>query len=207
MKIEINVNVTGFEPLIKSLVASLMGTAAGSNIIPITGNGKGESLPPADNTEKEAPAGTEELTPAQKQKAELSAQIIALGGTPPDKGAVSKFEECLAELQKEKETPAEEKPKEEPEAKPKDKGASLEEVRMLAGFVVRNEADGDKEAGTEAGKEAGKARVAKALKEVGAANITALFEESPEQVTDFITLLEKEAGKTLSEVVAETTAD
>ena len=79
---------------------------------------------------------------------------------------------------------------------------TLEEARMLAGYVVKNQDDFDGKSST-----LGKTKLGACLKKVGAVSITALFEDSPGEVAEFVKLLEGNAGKTLAEVVAETTAD
>ena len=72
---------------------------------------------------------------------------------------------------------------------------------MLAGYVVKNQTGDDKACAL------GKTKVRACLKKVDAESITALFETSPEKAAEFVKLLEGNAGKTLSEVVAETTAE
>lgn len=219
MKIEINIIAPGLESAINNLATAIAGNTKTGEIvtgyISSTGQELGESKTTADDL-KESPAA-EEMTPAQKLKAELSQQIIALGGTPPESGAVKKYQAALDALKtanncygdtripqdgsvdqhttEEPATEATETPADSPE------WPTLEEVRMLAGYVVRNQNDDDEKCGL------GKAKVRACLKKVRAESITALFETSPEKAPEFVTLLERNAGKTLSEVVAETTAE
>ena len=48
------------------------------------------------------------MTATQLAKKEISEQIIALDGTPPEKGSLAKFKEALADLKEEEETQEEE---------------------------------------------------------------------------------------------------
>ena len=78
---------------------------------------------------------------------------------------------------------------------------TLENVRILAGYVVRNQSDFD-------GKKSqlGKTKLGACLKKAGAKSITTMFEDAPESVAGFVSDLEANAGKTLAEAVAEATA-
>lgn len=212
MKITIDIpSVDKLADAINNLASAYQGQPLPTNVVKIT-----------DQPEQPTPQAepTEELTPAQKRKAELTAEIIALGGTPPESGAVKKFETVLAELkaddqqqkpeveeiaeevtpESEVEKPSEELPATEPTSS--DEPATLEEVRMLAGYVVKNQDDFDGKTSS-----LGKTKLSACLKKFGAGSITLLFEQTPEKVEEFVKLLETNAGKSLAEVVAETTAE
>ena len=216
MKIEIQ--ITGIEPaaaLIANAVNNLASAMSGGKVLVSDMAEPLKVLPDADNTEKEAPA-TEELTPAQKAKTELAKQIIKLGGTPPESGAVKKFQEVLDALkagQGKTETPDDPEPESAAEAQEPAPGAdetpaevtptvTLEEVRMLAGYMVKNQEDFDGKSSS-----MGKTKLGVCLKKVGAGSVTDLFENHPDKVNDFVSFLENNAGKTLAEAVAETTAE
>ena len=222
MKIEIQ--ITGLAPAavtianaIENLASAMSGGMTPTNITPIvssTGQGLGESATTAGD-KKEAPA-TEELTPAQKAKVELSKEIIARGGTPPESGAVKKFQEVLDALKNttvDVENTPDPEPESAAEAQEPAPGAdetpaevtptvTLEEVRMLAGYMVKNQEDFDGKSSS-----MGKTKLGACLKKVGAGSVTDLFENHPDKVNDFVSFLENNAGKTLAEAVAETTAD
>ena len=160
----------------------------------------------------DAPTTADDMSPTDKKKAVISKQIVELGGTPPEKGSLKKFEDTLAALQ---DTPPEEEdtgqeatsPPEEPTPEtpsaPESTIPGLDEVRMLASYVVKNQEDFD---GTTSSL--GKTKLGACLKKVGAKSITLLFDEedADTKVVEFVALLENNAGKSLEEVVAETSA-
>ena len=207
MKIELN--ITGLEPFTSAInnLAAVMGGQVTKTITEKCGQLEHTETvtAPVSNQPAEAPTSTgKEPTPAEIKKSELVEQIVALGGEPPLKGSVAKFEECLAELQKEnpEETPEETStPTLEETSTP-----TLEEARMLAAYVIKNQDDFDGTSST-----LGKTKLGAAIKKVEAKSITDLFEQAEEngdnsKVVEFVSLLEKSAKKTLSEVVAETSA-
>ena len=160
------------------------------------------TLPPADNSEKQEPATTStepQKTPSQIRKDELSSEIIALGGTPPEKGAVKKFEEALAALkagQDDSDGEDEIEPTPEPEntAEPSSEATSgtaptNDDVRSLATHMLS----------TAENTALAKTKLGACLKKVGATSIT---EATPGQLVELVPLLEKNAGCTLAEALA-----
>lgn len=154
-------------------------------------------------------------SPAEKKKKKLSEQIIALGGTPPEKGPVSKFEKALAELEATNEAEPNpvgeaDTPEEQTEAEPnidditadeetQVKAPTLAEVRMLAVIVLKATTGKD----GEENEDLGKTKLRACLKTVGAASLS---DATPEQLTKIVPLLENCAGVKLADAVAKTTA-
>lgn len=209
MKIEIQ--IPGISQIAEAIVklADAIKSHGRTTISPITVTGSTSSSVTTvqATTSEEKPSTNEapkkELTSSQKRKNELSEQIKALGGTPPEKGSVAKYEKALATFQavkadiqiaKEEAEEGEEITTEEPVEVETPK---LEEVRMLAAAIVRCETDG------KPNEDLGKTKLKACLNKVGAKNLTSA---TPKQLIEIVPLLENNAGKTLAEVVAEANA-
>lgn len=208
MKIEIQ--IPGISQIAEAIIqlANAIKSHGQITASPVTVSGSTtDTIQATEETTSTSEAPKEELTPSQKRKAELCEQITALGGTPPEKGSVAKFEKVLADAQAAQEGTSDEEPEttseEVAETNVDDIEAEeagtpkLEEVRMLAAVVVRCETDGGPN------EDLGKTKLRACLKAVAAKNLTSA---TPEQLTKIVPLLENNAGKTLAEVVAETTA-
>ncbi|MDB9741481.1 hypothetical protein OAB00_01360 [Akkermansiaceae bacterium] len=191
----------------------------------IVDNLDGQSLPfePSEGSSNElgpSPSLADELTPdekraivngmetpVQKEKRELSEKIIALGGTPPDKGAVAKYREVYIELEESKkiedmatgseqiETPevtvvslmheATEKLK---------KGRAVvtaEEARSFAA-VFMHKGDPNKQRN-------------KIKSFLGSINTQSISVATPEQIIEIVKFLEDSTGMTLDEALKEHT--
>ncbi len=178
----------------------------------VTGDGAGETLPEITNGERTG-ATEPTLTPTEKQKNAINEEIVALGGTPLESGSLVKHQDVLTALQEAAKTPVEDvaegKRDDTSEECPEGTNSrvntvdevegtpanTLENARMLAGYVVKKE-DND-----------GLAKLGACLKEVGAKNITVLFDSMPDSVDEFIASLLAHAGnKSFAEIVAEAKA-
>jgi hypothetical protein len=178
------------------------------------------AIPVEVKTEAEKPVETkpedpEAKTPAQIKKEKIAAEIVELGGTPPEKGAVAKFQEALDALKLQidasngnetakslldnaptedtEETAPEDTSADDTPEEPDGDEISIDDVRTLAHALVRGLA-------TEEEPKRGNKKLGACLKEVGAANLTSATQA---QLKKIVPLLEEGAGKTLSEAVAE----
>lgn len=149
-------------------VLALLGLTAATSTTSTT------STPPAEKPEPPA-----DETPAQKKKRLIAEEIESLGGTPPEKGSLAKFEAALAEL---KDTDNDDDTGEECEIN----GAT---VRKLAKRVLDQD-----------DAELGETQLAAALKKVGCTSVSAATDAELKQL---VPLLEKNAGCTLAEANTE----
>ena len=186
MNITVNINIPGLCDAFFAIASAI--------------SGKEITAPTTVTTASTTPAATnkDEQSPTEKKKAEINTQITALGGQPLDSGvSLKKFEAALAAAKeaksKEATTPAGEEIGEED-------GPTLDEVRMLAGYVVKGQADDEK-------GELGKTKLGAVLEKIGETSITDVFNKQPEKAGELVTLLEKNCDKSLAEAVAWTSAD
>ena len=226
MKIEIDVNIKGIEPLAEALtlVATALGKSTVQSVGPVA-KFEGGLIKENPVLEKEEKPAEKTLTNAQKQKNKISAEIVELGGTPPTKGSVAVFQDALAKLKDSAAKQAADDVKDlagdtnadvdddllgdEPEStpdeatdSPMDKPATppemctLDNVRTLATAMMRSCGDNDD------GKALGRTKLKACLAKVGdPGRLTACNER---QLINIVPLLEENLGKTMAEVLAET---
>ena len=218
MKLTLNIETNDPNELVKLFLAmssaQITTESISGGVVKIE-NGSGETVGLTDEATNLKEAGEKleaqgkpevvELTPAQIKKQKIVEEIIALGGTPPEKGAVSKFQAVLDEL-KEAAEAAKETPEEQTEAEEVDldditaddagtdegdaEEVNVADVRTVAHALVKSTpkiADG-------------KAKLGACLKEVGAPNLT---DATKDQLKEIVPLIEESLGKKLSEVLAE----
>lgn len=148
---------------------------------------------PIVTTEKETVAAPvtktpdEEVKPADLKKQKIADEIIALGGTPPEKGSVAKFEAALEALKEAQEGEGEG----EDDDDEGDEDISLDDVRTLAHAVIKSDPEN-------AAK--GKVTLGGCLKMVKAENLT---KATQKQLNKIVPMLEEYLGKSIAEVLAE----
>ena len=163
------------------------------------------------------PTKKEVSTNAEAKKQSLAEKILELGGTPPEKGSVAKFQAAFEKVSanalaatefkvaEEVETPQAPKstpptlledPKEEEEEEEEEEEVfpDVAEVRMLAAAVVKSQ---------NGNTALGKGFLQNCLDAVGAGNLT---HATKGQLKEIVPLMEEHAGKTLEQVVSETSA-
>ncbi len=158
------------------------------------------------------PNKKEGSTNAEAKKQSLAEQILELGGTPPEKGSVAKFQAAfekvsanalaatefkVAEDVDEGETsqaPPSTPPTFLEDPKEEEVFPDVAEVRMLAAAVVK---------GQNGNTALGKGFLQNCLDAVGAGNLT---HATKGQLKEIVPLMEEHAGKTLEQVVSETSA-
>ena len=148
--------------------------------------------------ESTTPPADEKKKPVDIQKEKIAEEIIALGGTPPEKGSVAKFEAMLEEAKKAAEEATDEATDEEDaanrlpgETTEEAEEVSLDDVRTLAHVVIKPTPDNPVK---------GKSALGGMLKLVKAERISTC---SQKQLVKLVTMLEEYIGKTLAEVLAE----
>jgi len=209
MKIEINIPEIALLAAAINNHAEAMKNQNGRVITTIEDTATAGGMTATENVTTSAPATPEtpkaeetKETPAQKEKRELSEQIVALGGTPPKSGAVSKYREVLADLQADggepqEETPAEPENKEDPAPPKKDEApaeaekgeakVTLETARAFGGLFMRQGDVAEQ-----------KPKFAAILKEAGCGKLTGATQEQLEKAVE---LLEEATGMTLAEAL------
>ena len=157
------------------------------------------------------PTKKEGSTNAEAKKQSIAEKILELGGTPPEKGSVAKFQAAFEKVSanalaatefkvaEEVETPQAPKSTpptflEDPKEEEEEVFPDVAEVRMLAAAVVK---------GQNGNTALGKGFLQNCLDAVGAGNLT---EATKGQLKEIVPLMEEHAGKTLEQVVSETSA-
>lgn len=173
MNIEITIKAPELVEALNNIAISL------SAVANLSGPATSEHIPSTIEEKK--------LSPSDEKKKELSEKIMALGGNPPEKGSVAKFESMLGNLERAEEDKAEEdKAEEKPEAEAEE--ISVDDVRTLAHAVINSS------------PEKGKMALQGILKLHKAKNLTSATQK---QLQKIVPELEKYLGKTLAEVLAE----
>lgn len=200
MKIKLNISAPELCAAINNLAASLSGTTRldAPTIIDAP-----NIAPPASETTTPNPDPQPEgkrMTPAEKAKHAISAEIISLGGTPPDSGSVKKFQSCLDEIKFALDdktvdalTPESQPDPETPTADPVvDSSIELptnDDVRILASHMLKNAKD----------VPLAKSTLGAVLAKVGAESVTLATQQ---QLIDLVPLLEERAGVKLADAIA-----
>jgi len=156
------------------------------------------------------PTKKEVSTNAEAKKQSIAEKILELGGTPPEKGSVAKFQAAFEKVSANALAATEFKVAEDvdggetPQAPPSTPPTLLDdpeevfpdvaEVRMLAAAVVKSQ---------NGNTALGKGFLQNCLDAVGAGNLT---HATKGQLKEIVPLMEEHAGKTLEQVVSETSA-
>lgn len=105
MKIKLELSLSSeLHSLISQLNETIMKAfgSTPSTTLEVFEGGEPEETPKAKPSKaspvKETPASEEPQTPTMKRKAAIREEILKLGGTPPERGALSKYEAALKEL-------------------------------------------------------------------------------------------------------------
>lgn len=181
---DINITIKGMDPIAEAInnIATAMAGARPPTV---------ELVVTKDTTTAPETTPAEPLKGSDLKKFQISEEIKALGGTPPEKGSVAKFEAALEKLKSVEAANGE--PEEKAEESTTDEGEEVDvaEVRTLAMAAIKKHPDN-------AAK--GKAAFAGALKLAKAENLT---DATQAQLKKVVPMLEEYVGKTLAEVVAE----
>lgn len=171
MKIEVEIKAPELASALSDIAIALSAMANLSG---------GTALPSTVETTAETTAGP--LKGSDLKKHQISEEIVALGGTPPEKGSVAKFEAALEEAKKAAAGGG---------GTDDGEDVSLDDVRTLAHAVIKSTPDNPA---------TGKAALGGCLKTVKAKNLT---DATPAQLNKIVPMLEEYIGKTLAEVLAE----
>jgi len=189
MDINVNIKAPELADALKDIAIAL------SAIANLSGGPMAE--PAATPVTEKPPAKETELKPADLKKKKIADEIVALGGTPPEKGSVAKFEEALEKAKAAKAEEdggeGEQEPGGESEGETTEDGEDvfLDDVRTLAYAVIRKNPDNENK---------GKMALQGCLKQVKAKKVS---EATPKQLNALVPLLEEYLGKSLAEVLAE----
>ena len=187
MDINVNIKAPGLAEALNNIAIAL---SAMANL-----SGAGEVLPGGTPVEQQKETTEAPLKGSALKKHQISEEIVALGGTPPEKGSMAVFETALEAAKLEAAEMAEEPTVEDENLSEEPEDIPVGDVRTLACAVLKKGSD---EEGYNPAK--CKAALGGCLKKVKAENLT---KATPKQLNAIVPLLEEYLGKSLAEVLEE----